>query len=119
MSLFSEVEKLVLDYAVGMSRTPVDVMAELEALRKRATATTPKKKEATSPGVTIPAPKRDLHRTLTMSTAPETVARAKTVRLTVSFEDETGVVQTEEKTIEVEDLGNVRSLAVDLKIALD
>src|SRR5438270_2225093 len=100
-------------------RTSVDVMAELEALRKRATATTPKKKEAVSPGVTIPAPKRDLHRTLTMSTAPETVARAKTVRLTVSFEDETGVVQTEEKTIEVEDLGNVRSLAVDLKIALD
>ena len=54
-----------------------------------------------------------------MHTAPETVARAKTVRLTVSFEDEAGVVQTEEKTIEVEDLANVRSLAVDLKIALE
>ena len=52
-------------------------------------------------------------------TAPETVARAKTVRLTVSFEDEAGVVQTEEKAIEVEDLANVRSLAVDLKIALE
>jgi len=101
-------------------RTSVDVMAELEALRKRATATTPKKKEATAPAaVAASPPKRDLHRTLAMHTAPETVARAKTVRLTVSFEDEAGVVQTEEKTIEVEDLGNVRSLAVDLKIALE
>jgi hypothetical protein len=101
-------------------RTSVDVMAELEALRKRATATTtPKKKEPAAPGITLPSPKRDLHRTLTMHTAPDVVARAKTVRLTVSFEDETGVVQTEEKAIEVEDLGNVRSLAVDLKIALE
>ncbi|MGH2458231.1 MAG: carboxymuconolactone decarboxylase family protein [Chloroflexota bacterium] len=33
--LFSEVDKLVLDYAVGMSRTPVDVPDELfEALKK-------------------------------------------------------------------------------------
>ncbi len=101
-------------------RTSVDVMAELEALRKRATATTPKKKEAASPSVVMPSsPKRDLHRTLTMQTPTETVARAKSVRLTVSFEDEAGVVQTEEKAIEVEDLANVRSLAVDLKIALE
>jgi signal recognition particle receptor subunit beta len=101
-------------------RTSVDVMAELEALRKRATATTPKKKEATSPGVAATSsPKRDLHRTLSMHTATDTVARAKTVRVTVSFEDEAGVVQTEEKTIEVEELANVRSLAVDLKIALE
>jgi hypothetical protein len=101
-------------------RTSVDVMAELEALRKRATATTPKKKEAPAPAVASASPpKRDLHRTLAMHTAPQTVARAKTVRLTVSFEDESGVVQTEEKTIEVEDLANVRSLAVDLKIALE
>jgi hypothetical protein len=101
-------------------RTSVDVMAELEALRKRATATTaPKKKDAASPAIAVPLPKRDLHRTVTMHTAPETVARAKTVRVTVSFENESGVVQTEEKSIEVEDLANVRSLAVDLKIALE
>jgi signal recognition particle receptor subunit beta len=101
-------------------RTSVDVMAELEALRKRATATTtPKKKEAAAPGVVLPSPKRDLHRTVNMHSASETVARARTVRVTVSFEDESGVVQTEEKTIEVEDLANVRSLAVDLKIALE
>jgi hypothetical protein len=101
-------------------RTSVDVMAELEALRKRATATaTPKKKEAAPPAVAAPPPKRDLHRTLTMHGTPAVVARAKTVRVTVSFEDEAGVVQTEEKAIEVEDLANVRSLAVDLKIALE
>jgi signal recognition particle receptor subunit beta len=100
-------------------RTSVDVMAELEALRKRATAGTPKKKETPAAGVTIPTPKRDLHRTLTLNAAPETAARAKSVRLTVSFEDEAGVVQTEEQSIEVEDLANVRSLAVDLKIALE
>jgi signal recognition particle receptor subunit beta len=102
-------------------RTSVDVMAELEALRKRATQGTPKKKEPTASGanVTVPMPKRDLHRTLNMHAAPETANRARTVRLTVSFEDATGVVQTEEQSIEVEDLGNVRSLAVDLKIALE
>jgi signal recognition particle receptor subunit beta len=101
-------------------RTSVDVMAELEALRKRATATTtPKKKDAAAPAVAAQSPKRDLHRTVTMHSAPETVARAKSVRVTVSFENESGVVQTEEKTIEVEDLANVRSLAVDLKIALE
>jgi signal recognition particle receptor subunit beta len=100
-------------------RSSVDVMAELEALRKRATATTPKKKEAPAPGIVLPLPKRDLHRTVTMHSTPETVARARSVRVTVSFEDESGVVQTEEKTIEVEDLANVRSLAVDLKIALE
>jgi hypothetical protein len=100
-------------------RSSVDVMAELEALRKRATATTaPKKKDAAAPAA-APSPKRDLHRTVTMHSAPETVARAKLVRVTVSFEDESGVVQTEEKSIEVEDLANVRSLAVDLKIALE
>ena len=102
-------------------RTSVDVMAELEALRKRATQGTPKKKETAASGATvqIPAPKRDLHRTMNMHAAPETANRARTVRLTVSFEDATGVVQTEEQSIEVEDLGNVRSLAVDLKIALE
>ena len=100
-------------------RTSVDVMAELEALRKRATAGAPKKKETPAVGVTVPAPKRDLHRALTLHAAPETAARAKSVRLTVSFEDEAGVVQTEEQSIEVEDLANVRSLAVDLKIALE
>jgi signal recognition particle receptor subunit beta len=101
-------------------RTSVDVMAELEALRKRATATTPKKKEAIAPNVAATSsPKRDLHRTLSMHTTADAVARAKTVRVTVSFEDEAGVVQTQEKTIEVEELANVRSLAVDLKIALE
>jgi signal recognition particle receptor subunit beta len=102
-------------------RTSVDVMAELEALRKRATQGTPKKKETTASGtaITVPMPKRDLHRTLNMHAAPETANRARTVRLTVSFEDAAGVVQTEEQSIEVEDLGNVRSLAVDLKIALE
>jgi signal recognition particle receptor subunit beta len=102
-------------------RTSVDVMAELEALRKRATQGAPKKKETPATGSTIqiPAPKRDLHRTLNMNAAPETASRARTVRLTVSFEDATGVVQTEEQSIEVEDLGNVRSLAVDLKIAFE
>ena len=100
-------------------RTSVDVMAELEALRKRATTTTPKKKEAAPAAVAMPSPKRDVHRTMSMQTTPETAARAKTVRVTVSFEDQAGVVQTEEKAIEVEDLANVRSLAIDLKVALE
>jgi hypothetical protein len=101
-------------------RTSVDVMAELEALRKRATAA-PKRKEVTAADVTIPTPKqkRDIHRTVNMQASPDVSARAKSVRVTVSFEGESGVVQTQEQTLELNDVADVRSLAVDLKIALE
>jgi signal recognition particle receptor subunit beta len=101
-------------------RSSVDVMAELEALRKRATAA-PKRKEVTAADVMIPTPKqkREIHRTLSMQASPDAAARARSVRVTVSFDDEAGVVQTQEQTLELNDLADVRSLVVDLKIALE
>jgi len=101
-------------------RSSVDVMAELEALRKRATAA-PKRKEVTAADVTIPTskPKRDIHRTVTMQASPDAAARATSMRVTVSFDDEAGVVQTQEQTLELNELAEVRSLVVDLKIALE
>jgi signal recognition particle receptor subunit beta len=101
-------------------RSSVDVMAELEALRKRATAA-PKRKEVTAADVTIPTPKqkREIHRTLSMQASADAVARTRSVRVTVSFDDEAGAVQTQEQTLDLNDLADVRSLVIDLKIALE
>jgi signal recognition particle receptor subunit beta len=106
-------------------RSSIDIMAELEALRKRATTTQPAapkpRKEMTAADVTIPTPKpkRDVHRTVNMKLAPETASRAKSVRVTVSFENDEGVVNREEQSIDLADASDVRSLSLDVKIALD
>jgi mutual gliding-motility protein MglA len=106
-------------------RSSIDIMAELEALRKRATTTQPAapkpRKEMTAADVTIPTPKpkRDVHRTVNMQLAPETASRAKSVRVTVSFENDEGIVNSEEQSIDLADASEVRSLSLDVKIALD
>jgi len=106
-------------------RSSIDIMAELEALRKRATTTQPAapkpRKEMTAADVTIPTPKpkRDVHRTVNMQLAPETASRAKSVRVTVSFENDEGIVNSEEQTIDLADASDVRSLSLDVKISLD
>jgi signal recognition particle receptor subunit beta len=102
-------------------RSNVDIMAELESLRKRATQSTPKpaaaKKEA-SPLDALrnpPKPKRDLHKTVTIPTLPGTLTRSKQVRVAVSFSNDEGIVHTEEQTIELGETGDVQSLSVNLK----
>ena len=104
-------------------RSSVDIMAELEALRKRATTTTPAppkpKKDTYSGNIAIPKPKRDVHRTIALQMAPEVAPRTKNVRVTVSFEGDEGVVKSEEQSIELNDASEVRSLILDVKIALD
>ena len=107
-------------------RSSVDIMAELEALRKRATTSTqgptPKpRKEMTAADVTIPTPKpkRDIHRALSMQLPADVAPRTKNVRVTVSFEGDNGVVKSEEQSIELSDASDVRSLTLDVKIALD
>jgi len=105
-------------------RSSVDIMAELEALRKRATTTQPPaakpRKEMTGADVTIPTPKpkRDVHRALAMQIPAAAASRTKNVRVTVSFEGDEGVVKSEEQSIEL-DTSDVRSLSLDVKIALD
>ena len=107
-------------------RSSVDVMAELEALRKRATHTTataapkPKKDAAVAAALdslsTARAP-RDIHKTMSLQIPAELLARSKSVRVTVSFSDgDQAVLQTEEQTLELGDTTDVQSLSVNLKI---
>ena len=86
-------------------RTSVDIMAELESLRKRATAAPPKstKKEMSATELILAAsrPKRDVHKTVSLAVAPGVLPKAKSLRFTVSFENDDGVVQTQEQSVEL------------------
>jgi len=101
-------------------RSSVDIMAELESLRKRATQSAPKAsaKKETSPLDALrhpPKPKRDVHRTITLPMAPGTLPKSKALRVTVSFENDGGVVQSQEQSIDLGDPSDIQSLAVNLK----
>ena len=101
-------------------RSSVDVMAELEALRKRATQTTPKapKKDVLADLSSL-RPKRDLHRTLNLQIPQDVLPRTKSVRVTLSFEDaESAVLQSQEQQLELGEPSDVQSLSVNLKIDL-
>jgi signal recognition particle receptor subunit beta len=97
-------------------RSNMDVMAELESLRKK--ATTPKAPKKDAEPLVLPKSKRDIQKSIQLSVAPDILARAKTLRLTVSFEDEAGVMQTEERSVDVADASDVQTLSVNLKIDL-
>jgi signal recognition particle receptor subunit beta len=101
-------------------RSSVDIMAELESLRKRATQSPPKTstKKEPSPLDALrhpPKPKRDVHRTVTLPMAPGTLPKSKQLRVTVSFENDGGVVQSQEQSIDLGDTSDIQSLAVNLK----
>jgi hypothetical protein len=100
-------------------RSSVDIMAELESLRKRATAAPPKstKKEPSATELILAAsrPKRDVHKHVSLSVAPGVLPKSKNLRLTVSFENEDGVVQTQEQSVELGDTADVGSLSVNVK----
>jgi mutual gliding-motility protein MglA len=101
-------------------RSSVDIMAELESLRKRATQSAPKQpaKKETSPLDALrhpPKPKRDVHRTVTLPMAPGTLPRSKNLRVTVSFENDGGVVQSQEQSIDLGETSDIQSLSVNLK----
>jgi hypothetical protein len=95
-------------------------MAELESLRKRATQSAPRQaaKKETSPLDALrnpPKPKRDVHRTITLPTPPGTLPKSKRLRIAVSFENDGGVVQSQEESIDLGETGDVQSLSVSLK----
>jgi signal recognition particle receptor subunit beta len=101
-------------------RSSVDVMAELEALRKRATQGTPKapKKETSALDALLhpPKPKRDLHESITMVVPAGVVPKSKSLRVEVSFLGDNGVVETSEQTIDLGDTSDVNTIAVSLRI---
>jgi signal recognition particle receptor subunit beta len=97
-------------------RSSVDIMAELEALRKKATQTTPKaaKKEASPLDALLKT--RDVQKTVTMKVGGDALSKSKSLRVAVSFEGSEGVVQHQEQTIELGDVADAKSLSVNLKI---
>jgi len=97
-------------------RSSVDIMAELEALRKKATQTTPKqaKKEASPLDALLKS--HEAHKNVSLKVPADTLAKSKSVRVAVSFENSDGVVQQQEQTIELGDASNAQSLSVNLKI---
>jgi signal recognition particle receptor subunit beta len=101
-------------------RSSVDVMAELEALRKRATNTTPKApKRDVLADLDSLRPKRDLNRTLHVQLPEGVLARTKSVRVTLTFEDgQEAVIDTQNQHVELGDASDVQSLSVNLKIDL-
>jgi len=98
-------------------RSSVDVMAELEALRKRATAGTPKpaKRDALADLAAL-RPKRNIQRTLNLQVPAGVIPRAKSVRVTLSFEDTAGVIESQDQRVELGDTSDVQSVSVNLKI---
>ena len=101
-------------------RSSVDIMAELESLRKRATQSSPKQpaKKETSPLDALrhpPKPKRDVHRTVTLPMALGTLPKSKQLRVTVSFENDGGIVQSQEQSIDLGETSDIQSLSVNLK----
>jgi len=101
-------------------RSSVDVMAELEALRKRATNTTTRvpKRDIMADLASL-RPKRDVSRTLHLSLPADVLPKAKSVRVTLAFEDgEQGVIETRDQQVELGDTSDVQSLSVNLKIDL-
>ena len=101
-------------------RSSVDVMAELEALRKRATQTTPKApKRDVLADLDSLRPKRDLHRTLHLQLPQDVLPKTRSVRVTLSFEDaDAGVIETRDQQLDLGDTSDVQSLSVNLKVDL-
>lgn len=119
---FGEVEKQHREPEVKTVkvRSSVDVMAELEALRKKATSTAPKapKRDILADLENL-RPKRELNRTLHLQIPSDVLPRAKSVRVTLAFEDgEQGVIETRDQQVELGDASDVRALSVNLKIDL-
>jgi signal recognition particle receptor subunit beta len=120
---FSETEKaqkVEPEVKTVKVRSSVDVMAELEALRKRATNTTPKapKRDVVADLDSL-RPKRDLNRTLHLQLPSALMGRTKSVRVTLAFEDGAQeVIDTQDQHLELGDTSDVQSLSVNLKIDL-
>ncbi|HEY0788382.1 MAG TPA: hypothetical protein VGE86_07040 [Thermoanaerobaculia bacterium] len=89
-------------------RSSIDIMAELEQLRKRATQTPAVRRHDTGA--------KEATKTVSIEVPDEALARARRVRVELSFEDDGGtVVQKESRTVDLEDETRLRSLTVDLR----
>ena len=97
-------------------RSNVDVMAELDSLRKRATGA-PKKKDTSAMDMltALGAPRRP--KNVNLQTTASIASKSRRVRVTLQFEDEERkVVGTEEALVEME--GPAQELLINLKVDL-
>jgi mutual gliding-motility protein MglA len=97
-------------------RSSVDIMAELEALRKKATQTTPKQPKKDASPLDALLKSKDAQKNVALKVPADTLSKSKSLRVAVSFENSDGVVQESEQTIELGDAANAQSLSVHLKI---
>jgi hypothetical protein len=112
---FSETEKpaKVAPVKHVKVRSTIDVMAELEALRKRATTqTSPKAKKESAP-----RRGREIQKTASVEVPSHVLPQAKTLKVTLSFEQsDGGVVHQQEQTMDLGDASEGDSISVNLKI---
>jgi mutual gliding-motility protein MglA len=101
-------------------RSSVDIMAELESLRKKATQSTPKpvKKEVSPLDALLHPRKREMQKTITLPVAPGVLAKSTSINVAVSFQNEEGIVQSQEHTVELGDASDVQNLSVNLKFEI-
>ncbi len=98
-------------------RSSVDIMAELEALRKRATQGTRTKKE--EPDAVAPA-KREIYRTLDLEIPADAAAQARRLKLVLEFEDAEGSsVSRQQRELDLESLVEIQRLMLNLRVHFD
>jgi mutual gliding-motility protein MglA len=119
--VFSENAKAAAPAAGEMKhvkvRSTIDIMAELESLRKKATQTTPREKKAIDVDALI-RPRRDSYKNYSVRPASAAAKKSRSVRITINFEDEAGnVVQTDETSYSI-NRSELNALLVNLKIDL-
>jgi signal recognition particle receptor subunit beta len=96
-------------------RSTIDVMAELEALRKRATQTTPKTKKD-SAASRAAALGREIHKAMTLSIPAGILEQARSLRVTVSFEAGEAVVHQQSEAVELEGGPDVQSVSLNVRV---
>lgn len=96
-------------------RSTIDVMAELEALRKRATQIVPKAKKETA-GPAARSIGREIHKAINLSVPPETLSRARAMRVTVSFENNGEVVHEQSEKVDLGDTTGAGAVSANVRI---
>ena len=98
-------------------RSTIDVMAELEALRKRATSSNPKaKKETPSASPSMRSLGREIQKAVNFLVNAGTIGRARSMSVTVSFEDGDQVVQQQTEKVELGDTADVHAVSLNVRI---
>ena len=99
-------------------RSTIDVMAELEALRKRATSSTPKAKKETpsSSSISMRSLGREIQKAVNFLVNAGTIGRARSVSVTVSFEDGDEVVQQQTEKLDLGDTADVQTVSLNVRI---